>query len=34
MREQFVCDGIENFDFHVARNVVNKKLSHYIPVWG
>ncbi|MBY3054450.1 hypothetical protein HFO75_33235 [Rhizobium laguerreae] len=30
MREQFMCDGIENFDFHVARNVESQKLSHLI----
>ncbi|MBB3442110.1 RNA-directed DNA polymerase [Rhizobium sp. BK379] len=30
MREQFICDGIENFDFHVARSVESQKLSHLI----
>lgn len=30
MRDQFMCDGIENFDFHVARKVESQKLSHLI----
>jgi hypothetical protein len=30
MREQFMCDGIENFDFHISRNVECQKLSHLI----
>lgn len=30
MRDQFMCDGIENFDFHVSRKVESQKLSHLI----
>ncbi len=30
MRDQFLCDGIENFDFHVSRKVESQKLSHLI----
>jgi retron-type reverse transcriptase len=30
MRDQFVNDGIENFDFHLARKLESKKLSHLI----
>ena len=30
MRQQFLSDGIENFDFHVARNLECKKLSQLI----
>lgn len=30
MREQFVSDGIENFDFHISRKVECKKLSALI----
>jgi hypothetical protein len=27
-RDQFMCDGIENFDFHVSIKIESKKLSH------
>lgn len=30
MREQFINDGIEHFDFHVAHKLESKKLSHLI----
>lgn len=30
LRDQFVNDGIEHFDFHVARQLESKKLSHLI----
>lgn len=30
MREQFMCDGIENFDFHVSCGIESQKLSHLI----
>src|SRR5579871_3468928 len=30
MKEQFVNDGIEHFDFHIARKLESKKLSHVI----
>ena len=30
MREQFLNDGVENFDFHVARKLECKKLSQLI----
>jgi hypothetical protein len=30
MRDQFVNDGIENFDFHVAIKLESKKLSHLV----
>lgn len=30
MRLQFINDGIENFDYHVARKLESKKLSHLI----
>ena len=30
MRDQFMCDGIENFDFHVSRKIESQKLSHLI----
>jgi hypothetical protein len=30
MREQFVCDGIEHFDFHLGRKVESQKLSQLI----
>lgn len=30
MRDQFLCDGIENFDFHVHRKVESHKLSQLI----
>ena len=30
MRDQFVCDGIENFDFHLSRKIECQKLSHLI----
>jgi hypothetical protein len=30
MRDQFINDGIEHFDFHVARKLESKKLSHLI----
>ena len=30
MRDQFMCDGIENFDFHVSRKVESQKRSHLI----
>lgn len=30
MRDQFLCDGIENFDFHVNCKIESKKLSHLI----
>lgn len=30
MRDQFIADGIENFDFHLARKIESKKLSHLI----
>lgn len=30
MREQFINDGIENFDFHTSRKLESKKLSHLI----
>lgn len=30
MRDQFMCDGIENFDFHVSIKVESQKLSHLI----
>lgn len=30
MREQFINDGIEHFDFHVSRRIESNKLSHLI----
>ncbi|MDA9549826.1 hypothetical protein ACM43_36275 [Bradyrhizobium sp. CCBAU 45321] len=30
MRDQFINDGIENFDFHIAIKLESKKLSHLI----
>jgi hypothetical protein len=30
MRDQFTCDGIENFDFHISIVVESKKLSRLI----
>lgn len=30
MREQFMCDGIENFDFHLSRKAESQKLSQLI----
>ena len=30
MRDQFMCDGIENLDFHVHRKVESDKLSQLI----
>lgn len=30
MRQQFLCDGVENFDFHVVRKVECEKLSRLI----
>lgn len=30
MKEQFINDGIENFDFHIARKLESKNLSHII----
>jgi hypothetical protein len=30
MRDQFINDGIEHFDFHLARKLESKKLSHII----
>ena len=30
MREQFLSDGVENFDFHVGRKLECRKLSRII----
>lgn len=30
MRDQFIIDGIEHFDFHVARKLESRKLSHLV----
>ena len=30
MRDQFLCDGIEHFDFHVAKSAEARKLSQLI----
>jgi hypothetical protein len=30
MRDQFICDGVDNFDFHVNRKIECKNLSHLV----
>ena len=30
MRDQFLCDGIENFDYHISRKEESKKLSYLV----
>lgn len=30
MRDQFLCDGVENLDFHMNRKIESQKLSQLI----